>query len=345
MNFKKISKYIVYVFSIVGFIFTGVYFAMKWGLLNVQGSAKERNAYFTQGHFLPQEKRLYADMDILCQIDLVHTYAPVTSVNIYLALLSGTDINIIRKMVSVALESYVDNTNIDSCKKNNNVNKNLPKTAYIWADTEEWNLMKNVFTRDQDVIVKASKDAGISPRLLLGGVIGEQFRFFGNRRESFKQYFEPLKILASLSNTSFGIAGLKPNTARLIEENLKNKNSPFYLGKDMENLLDYDVNILDKDKARMDRITNTKDPYYSYLYVGLYMKQIIKQWENNGFDIGTRPDVLATLYNLGFPRSVPKENPVSGGAIINVGGKDYTFGDLGYEFYFSGELVEIFPFN
>jgi hypothetical protein len=176
----------------------------------------------------------------------------------------------------------------------------------------------------------------------LSAVIGEQFRFFGNRRESFKSYFEPLKILASLSNTSFGIAGFKPKTIGIIEDNLKNKNSIFYLGPEMEHIVDYKDGV-DVLSERMNRITDAKNPYYSYLYVGLYMKQIITQWQKSGFDIKNRPEILATLYNLGFYYSNPKENPQSGGATIKINEIDYIFGDLAYEFYYSGELSDIYP--
>jgi hypothetical protein len=213
---------------------------------------------------------------------------------------------------------------------------------YNWANTDEWALMKEVFTRDQEVINRAAKDAGISPRLILSGVIGEQFRFFSSRRESFKSYFEPLKILASLSNTSFGIAGLKPKTVGIIEDNLKNSKSPFYLGPAMEHIVDYNPGV-DVESERMNRITNAKDPYYSYLYAGLYMREIIAEWQKAGFNISNRPEILSTLYNLGFYYSVPKENPSVGGTVINVNNTDYTFGDLGYEFYYSGELSDIYP--
>jgi hypothetical protein len=40
---------------------------------------------------------------------------------------------------------------------------------------------------------------------------------------------------------------------------------------------------------------------------------------------------------------VPKENPATGGTVISVNNTDYTFGDLGYEFYYSGELSDIYP--
>ncbi len=213
-----------------------------------------------------------------------------------------------------------------------------------WANTDDWQLMREVFTRDQEVIKRAARDAGISPRLILGGVIGEQFRFFSSRRESLKSYFEPLKILASLSNTSFGIAGLKPKTVGIIEINLKDKDSVFYLDENMENIVDYTPGV-DVEVERMNRITNSKDPYYSYLYVGLYMKQIIAQWEKAGYDISNRPEILATLYNLGFYYSVPKENPQAGGSVIRLNDTDYTFGDIAYEFYYSGDLSDIFPID
>lgn len=212
-----------------------------------------------------------------------------------------------------------------------------------WMNGDQWQLMKYVFTRDQEIIKKAASDAGVSPRVLLGGVMGEQFRFFGNRRESFKNYFEPMKILASLSNVSFGIAGIKPKTVDQIEDNLKNTNSPFYLGPEMENIISYDTDMTDIESVRMDRITDTKNPYYSYLYVGLYMKQIERQWAISGYDVHNQAGIMATLYNLGFYYSKPNPNPAIGGSVINIDGIDYTFGDIAHEFYNSDELVDIFP--
>ena len=274
---KNVFLYLIFLFALIGFIFTTIFFGIQFGLLNVKGAVSQRDAYF----------------------------------------------------------------NLENEEKKENI---FPKNTLGWAKTSEWNLMKEVFTRDQEIIKKAGRDAKISPRLIICGVMGEQFRFFTSRRESFKGYFEPLKILASLSKISFGIAGIKPNTAKLMEEHLKDKNSPFYLGEDMENVLDYDLNkVADFDTERMNRITETKNPYYPYLYVGLYMKQVEAQWAKAGYPITGRPEILATLYNLGFPRSIPKENPMAGGAVINIGGKDYTFGDIAYEFYYSEELIDVFP--
>lgn len=350
-NIKKIFIYIVYLFAIIGCIFVFVYFAIQFGLLNVRGSASQRNSYFNNkntGQLPILEKT--EDIQALCKINILHKYAPVTSINIYKVLRSGNDLHIINKMIETASLRFKDDrfflNDMSQCLENpsNNNSVSLPNTAYHWADSDEWAVMKEVFSRDQDVIRKAAHDAGVEPRILLGGVIGEQFRFFGNRRESFKQYFEPLKILASLSNTSYGIAGLKPKTLRQIEENMRNPKSPFYLGDEMANFFVYDEGA-DIEAVRFNRITDVKDPYYSYLYAGLFMREIQAQWANAGYDISQRPDILGTLYNLGFHYSVPKENPQSGGSIITVNEVPYNFGDLAYEFYYSGELSEIFPFG
>lgn len=343
---RNIFRVFLYGFALTGFIFVGVYFAMKFGLLNVKGSVSERNSYFNIKKNSEPKTLTVEDLAIACQINVLSKYAPITAINIYRTLSRGTDESLITQMITVASKRFENDANyvkaMNSCHTEESQIVDLPMSAYNWADTDQWNLMKEVFTRDQDIIKKAAADSRMSPRMLLSGVIGEQFRFFNNRREAFKTYFEPLKILASLSNTSFGIAGLKPKTVGQIEDNLKNPSSPYYLGSDMEHVADYTSNE-DLEGQRLSRITNTKNPYYPYLYVGLYMKQIQTQWGNAGYDISNRPEVLATLYNLGFYYSVPKENPQAGGTIININGVDYTFGDVAYEFYYSGELSDIFP--
>ena len=343
---RKVFRALLYIFAIVGFIFVSVYFAMQLGLLNVKGSISERNSYFNFKKSSNNQVLSVNDLNIACQINVLSKYAPLTAINIYRTISKGTDTTLLTQMIKVASKRFDTDPSyrmaMNNCNASSSQALDLPMSAYNWADTDEWHLMKEVFIRDQDIINRAAKDAGISPRLILASVIGEQFRFFSSRRESFKSYFEPLKILASLSNTSFGIAGLKPKTVGQIEDNLKNPKSPFYLGKDMENVADY-KNVSDLESARLSRITDVKNPYYPYLYVGLFMKQIETQWKNAGYDISNRPEFLATLYNLGFYYSVPKENPQVGGTTINIGEVSYTFGDLAYEFYYSGELADIFP--
>ena len=137
---------------------------------------------------------------------------------------------------------------------------------------------------------------------------------------------------------------MKPDTAQRIEQNLKNTESAFYLGPKYEHMLDY-ADDVDPDTERMHRITNEHDHYYSYLYVALYLLQFESQWRNAGFPIDGRPEILSTLYNLGHNRSTPKQNPDAGGAVITIDAKQYSFGGLAYDFYWSGEMLDLFPFN
>ena len=111
----------------------------------------------------------------------------------------------------------------------------------------------------------------------------------------------------------------------------------------MEQVITYPEGA-NEDTVRFDRITDTKNTYYPYLYAGLFMRQVTEQWKKSGYDIAHRPEVLSTLYNLGFNRSIPKPEPGAGGAPITVNGVEYNFGQLGYEFYYSGELSQEFPY-
>ncbi len=69
----------------------------------------------------------------------------------------------------------------------------------------------------------------------------------------------------------------------------------------------------------------------------------MQQWQKAGFPIDQRPEVLSTLFNLGFSKSIPKEKPEVGGSIIKIGEIDYTYGGISYEFYYSNQLKEEFP--
>ncbi|HPV33621.1 MAG TPA: hypothetical protein PLS91_01970, partial [Candidatus Paceibacterota bacterium] len=98
-----------------------------------------------------------------------------------------------------------------------------------------------------------------------------------------------------------------------------------------------------KESARFLRLTDQHDHSHAYLYAALFLKQIMAQWEKAGYNIDDRPEILATLFNLGFTKSAPKAEPAAGGAEIEIGGKAYSFGGLAFQFYYSGELANDFP--
>ena len=74
------------------------------------------------------------------------------------------------------------------------------------------------------------------------------------------------------------------------------------------------------------------------------LHQFKMQWQRAGFDISNNAGVLATLFNLGFDLSEPKAAPGIGGAKITIKNIPYTFGGLAFDFYYSGEMIEDFPY-
>lgn len=215
----------------------------------------------------------------------------------------------------------------------------------FWYQTVQWEVVSGGLKKDTTIINRVAVETGISPRMIAAAVMPEQLRFFAedNNREVFKRYFEPLKLLVSMSKFSLGVSGIKQDTAAMIEYYASSTTSPFYPGADMAPLLTYTGTSTNHDQELFNRLTNEKDHYYSYLYTAIYLKEIISQWQKAGYAIAERPDVLVTLFNLGFEASQPKSDPQVAGAGITIGGQNYSFGYLGTLFYQSNELLDILP--
>lgn len=209
-------------------------------------------------------------------------------------------------------------------------------------ETREWQVVRGGLIKDTEIINRVSQETGVPARLLVALVIPEQIRFFTSEREVFKRYFEPLKILGSMSQFSLGVSGIKPDTAEKIEEYASDTESPLYPGEGYAELLAYS-STRNHDSERFTRLTDAKNHYYSYLYTAIYIKEIQAQWERAGFDISENREVLITLFNLGFVKSKPHSAPGVGGAPITTGGTTYYYGELGALFYNSHELLDIFP--
>jgi hypothetical protein len=210
-----------------------------------------------------------------------------------------------------------------------------------WENTQEWSVINAGLAKDASEINLAANQTDVSPRMIAAAVVPEQIRYFTSEREVFKEYFEPLKILGSMSEFSLGVAGIKQQTASDIENYAGDINSAFYPGPGYAGLISYGPNQ-SRSALQFERLTSN-DHYYDYLYVGLFIREIETQWLKKGYDISERPDVVTTLYNIGFAHSQPKADPQMGGATVEVGGQAYSFGELGTLFYNSSQLNSVFP--
>ena len=357
---RKILRTIVYIFAFIGIIFTGVYIAMRLHLTDVTGSIDARNAYFNnvkkefskiKSASANNDKK---DKDLTavdeCQILTITTQLPDNGHVILDTYISTRSVVVVEKMIRAVILVSESNTylmdkinkcNVFADSSDNKIQTPSNQTIFDWILSPEWAALHDALIKDKDLILQASKDSGVPARMIISSVISEQFRFFTSNRESFKKFFEPLKILGNGTQFSYGVAGVKEETAQAIEGYLKDSSSQYYLGPSYEHVFDFKTD--DPANERMQRLTDDKNHYYSYLYTGIFLRQIINQWQNAGYPINDRPEVLATLFNLGFNKSIPKPNPEVGGSTITINDRDYTFGGLAFQFYYSGELSDLFP--
>ncbi len=212
-----------------------------------------------------------------------------------------------------------------------------------WMERPEWLALKEAICSDSALINEAGRLTGVEPRLIVGCLIGEQMRLMNSDRENIKKFLGPVKMLGVQSQFSYGVNGIKDKTAIAVEEHLKDPTSEFYMGHAYEHLLDFTTD--DHTAERYNRLVDYKNHLYSYIYTACILHQTMLQWRRAGYDISDRPEVLFTLFNLGFKRSKPHPNPEAGGSSIRIGDRKYTFSALGFDFYYSGEMADIFPFH
>jgi len=359
-RFRKILKVLgfgfVGIFALIGLVLTMAFFAVKFHLTNDPGVVDLNDRYFQEikekygkGSENDSSQVNFDEAHLLHNLSVLNKYYPSNAYFIQHAYYQSHNLNEARRMIEAVNLHLQDNAEYHA-----EVNNFVPagdaeqmklkaKSVFEWMNIKEWQDFKLAVAKDKNLIDSAANLTGVEPRIIVSVLVGEQIRLFNSNREAYKKWIGPLKILSVETTFSLGVTGIKVPTAQMIEKNLKDSTSVFYLGKQYENLLDFQTQNIQQE--RFNRLTSYDNHFYSYLYAALNIKQMKVQWEKSGFPIGDRPEILATLYNIGFEASIPKENPVVGGSGINIKGEKYTFGSVAYEFYYSGELYEIFPFK
>ena len=381
---KYTYNFFLYGFALIGLVLVGGFFAIRFHLTDVAGIVDPHSQDFekmvlgvatekAQASSASSSATNLSDINSqivdlakikdlksknLCKIDAIGKYNPVNAKKILQAYSQTGSDAIANKMIFAAelrLDAAGHSNDFDVCDNQDSsaslLDENTLNTKYAdaqgidvfpWMNDDQWSVIRQAISKDKDEIDQAAGIAGIEPRLIVASAIVEQVRLFHTERGLFKQFFEPLKILGNSNKISLGIMGVKEATAIQTENNLKDPTSPYYLGPSMEHALDFTTN--DPTTERYQRLTDENNHYYSYLYGGIYMKEMMQQWKNAGFDIEYRPEIVGTLFNVGFPQSHPNADPKVGGSEIDVGDAKYSFGSLAYEFYYSGELLDQFPF-
>lgn len=376
------KKILALFFKFLGILTLGIvlmlaagFFAVRFGWTNVAGEenvdsfeynkiAKQEKLIISQntnGPKFPEAASIYGPNEITnrCKLFVASQYNDFIGASIFKAYINSRSEILLNRML-LALKLRLPSreafgAELLACEKGPGNPPSLEELAvifsetkhkniYSWQNGESWSIIREAIIKDKKVIDEAALKAGVQPRLLLSVAIVEQLRLYYTQRELFEKFFKPLKILANANKIAWGVMSIKEKMAIQTEDNLRDSKSVFYPGDEYKNLLDFPENI-DKNKERYNRLTDSQNHYYSYLYGSLIIKELESQWSRLGRSITYRPEIVATLFNIGFDNSKPKENPMVGGSTIEIDGEKYFFGSLAYEFYYSGELVEEFPFN
>ncbi|MBI1837736.1 MAG: hypothetical protein HYR91_10785 [Flavobacteriia bacterium] len=352
----------LYLFALYGFFLVGTYLAMKFQWTKDGGQVDVNNRYFqsmsdkyNQSFKVDSVSMVKHRFEVLNRIILLNEFYPQNAQHILAAYQDTKDEKLVLQMLDAIDIRLINNKKYQKAMREFKAQKIGKKvtglSVYEWMNIAEWKCFKEAVAKDKKYIDSAAQVTGVEPRYIVACLVGEQVRLFNSRREKYKDFIAPLKTLALENNMSYGVTGIKEFTAHRIENYLKDSTSIYYLGNQYAHLLDYDTvsnytnNINDTMSLRVQRLVQFTNHYYSYLYAAVFIKQIRTQWQKAGFPIDNRPEIFASLFNLGYSKSVPKKRPEVGGSVFKIREQEYTFGAVAYEFYFSGELVDLFPYK
>lgn len=338
-------------------IFTAIAVKFKW--TNDNGSVDLNSRYFAQmadkynqGFKTDSLSIAKNEYIMFRKLGVLAKYYPINAKIITEAYHISSDITVALRMIDAVDLRMRKNKAYQSEIANIKAKSNIKTISlYPWANYKEWKEFSAIIKADKKAIDSVSRLTGVESRLIVMCLVGEQMRMFNSGREQFKKYVVPFNHIILPTNRGYGVTGILQHTALKIESNLFDKSSSFYAGDYFQKCVNVNdsfpelVNdtIAAHKYKTIQRLIKGGDHYYSYLYTAFFLRQFQAHWERNGFTLANRPEILGTLYNLGYQKSKPKKNPEVGGSNFKVGGKPYTFGGLCYEFYYSGELQDLFP--
>ncbi len=351
---RKVLDILLVLFALAGAAIIGAWGVFQLGLTKNKGAVDKNYRYLmsvSEIEGIDRNAMTHEQIDAQWaeqygRLAALARFYPENARLIMRAAMQSDDPLVMERMIHAAGVYFVDNDTLATMQK-----AILGELAVVpqqqrgnvipWMSGPEWPPLKDAIMNDSALIIEAGRLTGVEPRLIVGCLIGEQIRLFNSKREMFKKYLGPVKVLSVESQFSYGVNGIKDFTARAVEEHLKDPTSEFYMGPAYEHLLDFVTD--DPVTERYNRLVDYRNHLYSYIYTGCILHQTMLQWRRAGYDISDRPEILITLFNLGFNQSVPKADPVPGGSTIEVGDRKYTFGAIGFDFYYSGELADAFP--
>ena len=362
-RWKKWLKYtyltFLYLFAAMGVFIICLYIAVEFKLTNVDGAIDLKSRYFSEmadkyGNELIKDGASNPGEEVLVfqKIGVIAKYRPSNAKTIMEAYLLDRNLVTANRMIDAFALTQKDNPSFaeELSKIGSQTNFNA-ESVYEWSNFTVWKQFSKALVKDKEAIDSVSRLTGVESRTIIVCVIAEQLRMFNSGREKFKEYVYPFTNLLLPTNRGYGVSGILEHTAFRIERTLQQPKNEFYPGDYFRYVINFrdsfpdrvvDTIAAHKHKV-IQRLIQGGQHFYSYLYTALLLRQYQSQWERAGFSLANRPEVLGTLFNLGYEKSKPKKDPQVGGSNFIIGEKEYTFGGICFEFYYSGELQKEFP--
>ena len=351
---SKFYLIVLHLFALIGVGILGAWAFFELGFTNNNGGADQNNRYLSESQQYLASSDSVNSQEVALEgyraLSILRQFYPKNADLIFQAAQHSDRPTAVQEMIYAANMYMQDDDYATAYHKMVGDVDNILKSKKIqpfegnvipWMNDSAWPALKAAILKDSALINEAARLTGVEPRLIVGCLVGEQVRLFNSKREMYKRYLGPMKVLSVQSQFSLGVNGIKDFTAMQVERNLTDTSSLFYMGKPYEHILDFQTE--NHQAERVSRLTNYRNHLYSYIYTGCILHQTMLQWRRSGYDIVNRPDILFTLFNLGFAASKPGPDPQCGGSHITVHDQVYTFGVICNDFYYSGELAEQFP--
>ncbi len=362
-RWKKWLKYtyltVLYLLAALGGFIVCLYIAVEFKLTNVEGAIDIKNRYFSDiadkyGDELIKDGASNPKEEILVfqKIGVIAKFRPANAKSIMEAYLADRNLVTANRMIDAFALMMKDNQDFTSeLSKVGSQTEYNTESVYEWSNYTVWKQFSQALVKDKKAIDSVSRLTGVESRTIIVCVIAEQLRMFNSGREKFKEYVYPFANLILPTNRGYGVSGILEHTALRIERTLLQPKNEFYPGDYFQHVVNFKDSFPDRvndtiaahKHKTIQRLIKGGDHFYSYLYTALLLRQYQSQWERAGYSLANRPDVLGTLFNLGYEKSKPKKDPQVGGSLFLIGEKEYTFGGICFEFYYSGELQKEFP--
>ena len=241
---RKVCDILLVLFALAGAAIIGAWGLYQLGVTNNRGAVDKnyrylmsvsemedlKNAKLTQAQIDEQWALQYGRLAALAR------FYPENARLMLRAAQYSDDPLVVNRMVAAAQIYMEENDSIDAlAERIANVLGTVPQqqrqNLIPWMAEPAWAALKEAILRDSALINEAGRLTGVEPRMIVGCLIGEQIRLFNSKREMFKKYLGPVKVLSVQSQFSYGVNGIKDFTAEAVEQHLQDPSSEFYMGK------------------------------------------------------------------------------------------------------------------